>query len=423
MGDFRTRSRGSLVGLQTLWAATNTNCATIGQTVILGGPFFVEAFQGTTETTTDVVTRGFRRRSLGGEIIINPYSNARETYTASGNFFRWKYTAPSCGSPVAFMEEWIDGPYALKGAGIGTKLTPTSVFTQSEIDACISVAASKAWSDANQHDANVLQDAAECRQLVKLLASPKATAQKIVAAAVKTRGKSIVAGSKSVVKSAADLASDLWLQYQYGVRPLVSTLNGVIDAMSRYRKSHRWTARGNQSLSRTRVTSGTATYWVADFFWTRTDVHEIKVRAGILLEEEVRLSNNLGVDASGMLSLPWELIPFSFVADWFINVGDFISGIVPFVSKRPLGSWYTLEETVTSTWTVVGVGSPKGAWTLVRAATGTFTGTRRTKKRVVNLPGPSVVFKPDSPLHVLSDKRAIDSAALVFQRLGRVFSG
>jgi len=421
--NFRTRSRGSLAGIRTIWEATNTNCGTIGATVVLGGPYFVHAQSGTTETTSDVVTRGYRRRSMAGEIIVNPYSNTKETYSASGTFYRWKYTAQSCSSPVAFMEEWIDGPYALSVSIGGSKLTPASVFTQSEIDALISVAASKAWSDANQHDANVLQDAAECRQLVKLLQSPKKTAQGIIGAAIKTRGKSVVSGAKSVAKSTADLASDLWLQYQYGVKPLVSTLNGVVDAMARYRKRHRWTARGNLTISKTKVTSGTAVYWVADFYWTRTDVHEVKVRAGILLEEEVRLTNNLGVDASGLLSLPWELIPFSFVADWFINVGDFISGIAPFVTKTPLASWYTIEETITSTFTVTGNGAPKGAWTLMRGVSGTYTGLRRQKRRVVKLPGPSITWKPDSPLHVLSDKRAVDSAALVFQRLGKIFKG
>lgn len=423
MSNFRTRSRGGLTGLSTLWAATNTNCSTIGQQVVLGGPYFVEAYAGTTETTSDVVTPGFRRRSMAGEIIVNPYSSVKETYASSGTFMRWKYNAQSCSSPVAFMEEWIDGPYSLKAATGLTKQTPTSVFTQSEIDALISVAATKAWSDANQHDANVLQDAAECRQLVKLLQSPKTTAAKIVGAAVKTRGKSIAKAAGSVVKSTADLASDLWLQYQYGIRPLVSTLDGVLDAMARYRKRHRWTARGNVSLSRTKVTSGTAAYWVANFNWQRTDVHLVQVRAGILLEEEVRLTNNLGIDASGMLSLPWELIPFSFVADWFINVGSFISSIVPFVTKSPLASWYTVEETITSTFTVTGTGGPNGAWSLVRGASGTYTGMRRSKRRVPILPGPSIAFKPDSPLHVLQDKRAIDSAALVFQRLGKLFKG
>lgn len=423
MSEARVRSRGGLLGQTTIWQCINASCGSIGVTTTLGGPYTVHAVAGSTETTSDYVTPGFRRKSQAGVIINNPYSNTRETYTCSGNFFRFKYTAPSCASPLAFMEEWINGPYSLIACTGLAKQTPTSVFTQSEIDALISVAASKAWSDANQHDANVLQDAAECRQLVKLLQSPKTTAAKIVGAAVKTRGKSIVQGAKSVGKSTIDLASDLWLQYQYGVKPLVSTLNGVVDAMARYRKVHRWTARGNQTLSRTKVTTGTTAYWVADIHWRRTDVHEVKVRAGILLQEEVKLTNNLGIDASGMLSLPWELIPFSFVADWFINVGDFISGIVPYATKTPLSAWYTIEENITSTFEVTGTGSPNGAWSIVRAATGHFTGTRRQKRRVTKLPGPSITWKPDSPLQVLADKRALDSAALVFQRLGKVFKG
>jgi hypothetical protein len=423
MGDTRSRSRGSLTGARTIWQCINSSCANIGVTQTLGGPFFVEAYAGTIEAITDVVTRGYHRLSQQGFIINNPYARERKTFTCSGTFLRWKYNGQSCGNPVAFTEEWIDGPYALKACTGQTTQTPTAVFSASEIQALISVASSKAWSNANQHDANVLQDAAESRQLAKLLISPKTTAQKIIAAAVKTRGKSVLSGAKSLGKSSLDLASDLWLQYQYGIKPLVSTLNGVVDAMARYRKRHRWTARGNVSLSRTKVTSGSSAYWVADIFWTRTDVHEVKVRAGILLEEEVKLTNNLGVDASGMLSLPWELIPFSFVADWFINVGDFISSIVPFTTKTPLATWYTIEETITSTFTVTGNGAPKGAWTIVRGASGTFSGSLQSKKRLVPLPGPSIAFKPDSPLQVLADKRALDSAALVFQRLGRVFKG
>jgi hypothetical protein len=40
----------------------------------------------------------------------------------------------------------------------------------------------------------------------------------------------------------------------------------------------------------------------------------------------------------------WELIPFSFVADWFVNIGPYVRAITPKVGVHSLGSWTTTKD-------------------------------------------------------------------------------
>jgi hypothetical protein len=41
----------------------------------------------------------------------------------------------------------------------------------------------------------------------------------------------------------------------------------------------------------------------------------------------------------------WELIPFSFIIDWFFNVGETLASFTPNYGIESLASWYTVVDT------------------------------------------------------------------------------
>jgi len=416
----RTRTRGALTWKTYTFMSTNGFTCQLGENNH-GGPVNITRV-GTRETMVDSVTPGFRRKSKAGDVIVKPYWHFRETYTADGNHAASLSIAPSCSSPQTFNEERIDGPYALFASGFGDKFEPPALLLQSDIDKAVLVAASQAWSDANDHDASVLQDIAEWRQTASMLGTPTKMGSRLLNSFSKGSGRA----SKllRLGTSGAEVANDLWLQWRFGVRPLVSTLDGVVKALGRLDARRRWTARGKYVLRDTRLQSGSTNAWNVGWNWSTTCTDVCTIRAGILLEEHTTLANNLGVDASGMLSLPWELVPFSFVADWFTNVGKFIEGLAPFLLKTPLASWWTVSKERTSRYQVGSSwNNSPSTYTLTRSPSGVFTGNTLEKQRFLALPGPSITFRPQSISNVLHDLRAIDSAALVFQKIGSILKG
>lgn len=152
--------------------------------------------------------------------------------------------------------------------------------------------------------------------------------------------------------STVDSLSNLWLEYRYAMRPLVFEMTQAITALgASVAKGTRQTARGYDEDFTT--SSGT---WTIDNGLTAVTTGSyykatrLSFRAGVLYDIEQ--------DINGILALwgfdqpwetIWELTPFSFIVDWFFNIGDIISGWSEQASLRALGSWVTIrEDTVTT---------------------------------------------------------------------------
>jgi hypothetical protein len=416
----RTRVQNNLTNVSAKWTIFAADCSNTAA-VQFDNPLVKK--RGTIRTTTDVVTPDFRERSKRGEIIVTPYTSSYGIHSISGDYQRHRYVAQSCGNPVLHREEEINGPWGCVILIPGSlTLPPFSLFTDGEIQSAIDIAATSAWSKSNGSNAQLLVDLGEGRQTLQMFQKPMSAIKPLLRAINNSR-KVQLAGR--IGSAAFQTTSNLWLQYRYGIRPLVSSVNSIVKEVGQFRKKKRSTYRGKYTLSR----SSGLSYPLVDFKTTsqvqETRSDEIEIRAGILLEELVELHTALGVDASGMLSLPWELVPFSFVADWFINVGDFIQGIMPSLTKSPLATWYVVRRKQIRT---INVGSTTvtpgfNDITIVRSASEDWRSEVYTTTRVPKLPLPSVTWKPQAFRSVMSDLRGLDSFALALQQLGRIFKG
>lgn len=418
----RYRSIGGFVPIPITWTSYDRfTCLTgaypnPGWSPNLGG-----ALVGTFRTIDDVVTPRFRQRSAAGEIIVSPVKITKEVQTGSGTFSRVRSVNPSCSSPTTFNEEDISGPYSLLAFKSLSKLDFVNLIPDDDIVSAVNIAATRAWSDSNGHDADILQDIAEMHQTIQMFTKPTAAITSLTKAITSSRKGKLAA---RLLGGTVESAQNLWLQYRFGIRPLVSSVNGVVQALGKIRTKRRWTARGNYTLERYDTQTSVGSTWSTTCSYTMSRRHKAVVRAGILLEEEVTLPRSLGVDASGMLALPWELVPYSFVADWFVNVGDFLYALTPYLTKNPLASWWTVEQTWNSSYKVNSTAATNSAnYTIVRPVSDSREGTYVDKTRYLALAGPSVGLKPSSLGKVLSDLRKVDGLALACQRLGSLFKG
>lgn len=158
-------------------------------------------------------------------------------------------------------------------------------------------------------------------------------------------------GWKTTVRDTTGVASDHWLAFQYGVRPLISDLQGAVSeywkvrAVSPVIRKFRVTGR-NDSRSGGTVSGGSP---YASYITTFNQ--RCKVVAWVTFVDDASAwdvsADRLGLTNPALLA--WELIPFSFVADWFIGVGEFLEASGSFSNLGRLGIHVTTyNETVSS---------------------------------------------------------------------------
>lgn len=121
------------------------------------------------------------------------------------------------------------------------------------------------------------------------------------------------------------LASQMWLEYTYGLKPLVSSVFGVADEMIRHvlNRTEKFRARASShDLPKVAPISTLAGYLDVPIVGGS---FKSSVTYGIELTTQ---ENDLTRFSSlNPVSIAWELVPYSFVADWFLDVGGYLRNL------------------------------------------------------------------------------------------------
>lgn len=127
-------------------------------------------------------------------------------------------------------------------------------------------------------------------------------------------------------------ASEMWLTYRYGWRPLIYDLHTAARHLAEravkgelgYQKI---SAKGSYEKEHAKASIYTP---LGHAEWK----NEVQVRLTILAKPNfTKVGNSSWLSELGFsnpASLAWELLPLSFVVDWFVNVGDVLSSIHEF---------------------------------------------------------------------------------------------
>lgn len=128
-------------------------------------------------------------------------------------------------------------------------------------------------------------------------------------------------------RSGADFAAASWLEYVYGWRPLLQDVHGSLEKWADYQI-------GRPPLVRV---IGTSKESISRRIWhsnssTLKDYTDARSEARIRVIYEYTLGNQIFHELSSFgvtnpLALAWELLPYSFVVDWFLPIGDFLSSL------------------------------------------------------------------------------------------------
>lgn len=115
--------------------------------------------------------------------------------------------------------------------------------------------------------------------------------------------------------------SNRWLEYQYGWKPLMSDVYGSAEALAKNVQTGVYLYR---SVTESSSANSTTPYVLGPIF-TEVDL-SMKVRVRYKISDSgVKTLSELGF--TNPLSVAWEVIPWSFVIDWFVPVGNYLSGL------------------------------------------------------------------------------------------------
>jgi hypothetical protein len=206
------------------------------------------------------------------------------------------------------------------------------------------------------------------------------------------------------------IAND-WLALQFGWLPLLSDVNGACEELANrltyqppvYRASARGKAQRKTDVILDRIAPNyPQVRMVADCNVSCAGVIEYRARA-----EWADIARTTGL--TNPLSVAWELLPYSFVVDWFIPIGGFLNSLDYDQGIEFSKGWITAQAQNTFRASTVSgdvsVGSTLYSWS-EGGATSTVKGFRRTPLgSFPNVPPPS--FKDPTSLKHVSEAIAL----------------
>jgi hypothetical protein len=139
-----------------------------------------------------------------------------------------------------------------------------------------------------------------------------------------------------------------WLQLQYGWKPLLSDVYGSVDALSK-REARDWRVTAKSGRKEIQ------TFDKSDYYWTGSAVWE----RGVFVRIDATPSNDLTMSLSSLgilnpLNVAWELVPYSFVVDWFLPIGAWLDSLDALLGYTNI--WQSV--TTYNKTTYVGSGKP-----------------------------------------------------------------
>lgn len=364
---------------------------------------------------TDWTTPGFERIvSLGG-ISAHPMSKVSRLYSAVDAGFALRIT--SGGSQQDYSEDaffpHFSGVLSHVPHGINiqniTNLAQTKCLSNIKTSSFMGIVAVAEFSKTMRMILSPLS------AVGPLLAYLTQLRQSNVNIAIQNRGRTLIVNGRkftrpgykgykgpgrlvkppsgSIIVPAGASISGAVLANNLGLRPLMMDLNALLKDIPNSHSSERLTFRSNIADSSTKVSTGVISGpWGAVNTTTTTDT-KVSVRCTALVEDRFSVPADFGVSLDDIPEAAWELIPYSFVVDYFVNVGDVLAAARALRQFKIL-CFSTVTTIESNTKRVVTGHVPNSPYVAIRTQSGGDQLVGVEKSRSIGVPNPSFAYSP-----------------------------
>lgn len=211
------------------------------------------------------------------------------------------------------------------------------------------------------------------------------------------------------LKKTAKAFGNNWLEFHFGWSPLVGDISRSMDILTSGLPPFKVIARTakEQSLSENLSTSDGKHPWYRNT-WYREG---FRIQAGFsVANPNLWLANRLGL--LNPLGLAWELVPFSFIVDWFVNLNDVLKSSSEFYGLTLINPFRTEFRKVTHSETQLWYQTFGANTYLMRSQM--WSSEFCAVGRSLGIPGPTLRVRPAK---ALSWQRGLTAASLLVQSL------
>lgn len=382
------------------------------------------------ETMNDLVSPGYFASQRRGQFLpINPMDQ-KKTIIEVATSGQVKYDVKYNGTLSTITT--LDGHLAVHGHvhHFGAAFPPS--YTGSNPSwPDTSVLVTEALANARTRGFDILTFLVEFRKTVELIARFRTRVLK----RAEDIADAISNGDFDSIAEALAEFSAVWLEGRYGWRILAYDMEAITEAVYKLNQAKPPFIRGYASeealesssilnysspstyLRRyTPYYSNAAVHMPATFVIEQSKVRE--VRAGVVLE--ALLDDVLSINP---LLTAWEVVPFSFILDWFVNIGDTIAAFSPSVQENLLGAWSKQTEKIVTTTTLspVTMGNPSSGWYYeLQGSTEPFLFEIQEieSERMTESPSASLSWRLN-----LDELKLVDLASIFLARWGKILGG
>lgn len=280
-----------------------------------------------TRTWSGVRTPGYGRLK-GRNLPVNPHSVSIKNVDA--NLAIHKNANPR----VTFYHLWVD-----KYTDRYTEPAPPAHLTEPR-NVVIRKLIEKAHAGV---DANLAQDFAQLHQTLSIITNAAST---IARAGIQVKNGNVFGAVRTLWRNAPPRyrsgnrpprftrsAANNWLQLQYGWKPLLSDIEGVLKAIPNLMAGGGFVGRVTASAEQRSVVTSQFNSWLIPSPIKGQTVQQIDTRCRIGIRYRIASPLQAFLNQTGFtnpINLLWEVLPFSFVADWFLPIGNYLEGLTAF---------------------------------------------------------------------------------------------
>lgn len=350
------------------------------------------------ETMLDEVTTGYEKISRDGGIVSNPMSHTKWydfNQPLSGGLHVTNY--PTAEGPNHWTSAWYWG-YPFRSDS-GDELDPTDAPVPFLTDEWLAnqqnLAKTSVLAKLSETPSQTFVTAGEADETLAFLKDTLLSAYQICRDIRKMRRRTRSFGRLKKSRSYREhirLAKQAWLQWRYALRPMIGEVQGFMKALEDFAsyRPKRTSFRSYEGRQES-ASHDYPDFCIRDTRWfmkrSLTVTKLVAIRAGVLVEYRGNTGNIQCADAFGIrqedvLPAAWDLVPYSFLIDFFLNTAQFVASWSPKVDTKILSRWCTTTITTISEQKLSDYYYVPSAGVSVIAVSGTLTGGTRRRVHV-----------------------------------------